>query len=94
MAANTSGEQDGFNSMSEQRVLTINDTTITIGYHKHTGLPMLPIISVLTAPYGLLTMTTPTNFDLTIHGNLSPSQRVKLILHDHFNHINMKCLNS
>lgn len=92
MVAHTSGAQDRFNFLCKHGVLTINDTTVTVSYHKHTGLPMLPLISAITEPYGMLTTSMPIASDPSIPGNLTPGQQVTLILHVHFNHIHIKGL--
>jgi hypothetical protein len=52
MAEHTAGENDGLNSLRGTDIPTDHNQMITEAYNKHTGLPMLPLISAMVAHYG------------------------------------------
>ncbi len=76
-----------FNSLCGKGLLTIKDTQGTIAYNKHTSLPTLPTVSVLASHHGLVSIWSTPPMVPTVKGNLTPSQHVKLILHECFNHV-------
>ena len=82
---------DGFNSIHETGILTIRGRTISVPYHTSNGLPLITSIAGVASYTSYLTYAAsePTSS----HTNLSPSQWAKLILHEHYNHTNMKTIN-
>jgi hypothetical protein len=105
IAKTTQCEGDGFNSTSPTGTFTCQGHKIMVAYHQLTGLPMIQTapgvssyISYITAPTACLSL--PTSSKLPVpphpmqHNNLSPAQRVKLILHEWCNHVNMPQLNA
>ena len=76
-------------------ILTIHGKQIIVPYHEQTGLPMI-ITSAGCHLYQAFVSSAIKTMDptLCVKGNLTPSQRVKLILHERCNHVNMKTLNN
>jgi hypothetical protein len=98
LAECTNNATDGFNSIRNKGILTCNGKQITVPYHKGTGLPIL-----LTAPglsqyaeycaaTGLLTPSAALSLSpcapIRFRQNLTPNQRIKLMIHVRCNHKN------
>jgi hypothetical protein len=94
VAENTASPMDGFTSHHDHGILTIHNKRITVPYNEHTGLPLIFTASGCSR-YQVFLPTAMQTSDptLCIKGNSTPSQRVKLILHERCNHVNMKQLN-
>jgi len=85
---------DGFTSQHDHGILTIHNQQITVPYNEHTGLPLVFTVSGCNRYQAFLSTAMQTlDPAICIKGNLTPSQRVKLILHERCNHVNMKQLN-
>jgi len=106
LALTTGHEGDGFFLASSTNHLICYGHRITVPYHAPTGLPVLltaPGITAYTAfcqdaimpssssPKMVQSQLAPP---ISSRVNLSPAQRLKLILHERCNHVNMGTLNS
>lgn len=94
---------DGFNSTYPTGTFTGHGHKITVSYHHLTGLPLLH-----TAPSDhyhqyciqshactsiLQSLPQSESTSMFLLSNLMPAQRIKLILHEHCNQVNMQQLN-
>jgi hypothetical protein len=59
-----------------------------------TGLPIISMVLTLSACFIATALQSSSTPSMSIHGSLSPSQRIKLNLHEHCNHVNFGRLNA
>jgi hypothetical protein len=105
LAESTCIPTDGFNSIRDTGVLTCNRQTITVPYHKGTGLPIITTVTGMenfnkffaSLSYSdftkVVTNETPLPTPIPYKQNLSPQQHIKLQLHERCIHKNMKTIN-
>jgi hypothetical protein len=105
LAESTGIPTDGFNSIQDTGVLTCNGQTITVPYHQGTGLPIITTATGMknfnkfcaslshSDSMQVVTNETPLPTPIPYKQNLSPQQRIKLLLHERCNHKNMKTIN-
>lgn len=105
LAENTGRHTDGFNSIRDVGIFTCNGHKITVPYHEGTGLPIITtatgmenftkFCAALTLNDTKQTATMVPTCIAPIHfkHNLTPQQRIKLLLHERCNHKNMKVIN-
>jgi hypothetical protein len=105
LAESTGNPTDGFNSIRDIGILTCNGQVISVPYHHGTGLPIITTVAGIenfTKYCARLSISPPDKVSQTvshstppvlIKQNLSPQQRLKLLLHERCNHKNMKTLN-
>ncbi len=95
---------DGFNSIRDVGILTCNNNKITVPYHTGTGLPIITTATGIehyhkfcAAMSASLSTTITQNLPLIapvgVKQNLTPHQRLKLLIHERCNHKNMKAIN-
>jgi hypothetical protein len=94
LAENREYPVDGFHSLRDIGILTIEEKPIIVCYNTQTGLPLIKTVPTL--PACLMASPPPITSGLSpsIHGNLSPSQRIKLILHERYNHVHFSRINA
>lgn len=95
LAENTGIQTDGFTSRWDIGILKINNSVITVPYNVQTGLPIISTIPVSATSFNAtVPSSSSTNSTSNQYGNLTPSQHVKLILHERCNHVNFGKLNA
>jgi hypothetical protein len=105
LAASTAQHGDGFTAYSDHGVLRCHGSDITVSYHDVSRLPILyssaPRLSIpdesSSTFHALQATDMATSKHHTSHNtpiNLSPSQRLKLLIHERCNHRNMRDINN
>jgi len=91
----TQCEGDGFNSTHPTGIFTCCGHKITIPYHHSTGLTLLQSAPGITTYHNFLTQIHDTSKQTAAvtHIKKTPSQCIKLILHERCNHMNFQQLN-
>jgi hypothetical protein len=98
LAACTDVATDGFNSIRDNGILTCYGHQIEVPYHVKTGLPIIATTSGLDRFHSHnsalhdSTLTANT-FSINTKQNLTPSQHMKLLLHERCNHKSMSDIN-
>jgi hypothetical protein len=105
LAESTGRPTDGFNSIRDVGILTCHGKTITVPYHSGTGLPIITTatgIETFTKFCAKLSVNSCDSHPQTnphciapiqFKQNLTPQQRIKLLIHERCNHKNMKVIN-
>jgi hypothetical protein len=92
LAENTGGDDDGFVSHRNLGISTIRGSKLTVPYHKATGLPFVYTAPGISAYRAFLASSASVPLLSLSGGNLTPSQRAKLVLQERFNHVSMTTL--
>jgi hypothetical protein len=89
IAEHSGGPADVFTALRDHGILTIKGKAITVPYQKSSGLPYIFSAPGITSYNTFLSHQHSHSSGVSLNGNLSPMQHVKLLLHESCNHVNI-----